>query len=161
MPIEWRGLDGGGAEMRLWPHRSLPPKGFAAFFAATCGLAALPLLAVLGTAALWGILPFFVLAIGGLWWALGRNTRDARLHEVMRLWPDRMYLAHTKASGLVQTWEASPYWVKVVVHEDGGPVPQYLTLTGGPREVELGAFLSPEERVEIASELRARLSALR
>lgn len=43
----------------------------------------------------------------------------------------------------------------------GGPVPDYLTLKGRDREVELGAFLTPEERKELAGELRAALADLR
>jgi hypothetical protein len=42
-----------------------------------------------------------------------------------------------------------------------GPVPQYLTLRGNGREVELGAFLSEEERVALRDEVHSRLNALR
>jgi len=54
-------------------------------------------------------------------------------------------------------WEANPYWVRVALHAKGGPVPNYLTLSGGGREVELGAFLSPPERVELKSLLEREL----
>ena len=40
-------------------------------------------------------------------------------------------------------------------------MPQYLTLKGGPREVELGAFLSEEERLALRRELTDRLASLR
>jgi uncharacterized membrane protein len=36
-------------------------------------------------------------------------------------------------------------------------VPQYLTLRGAGREVELGAFLTEAERVSLESELRRAL----
>ncbi|MCB1513056.1 MAG: DUF2244 domain-containing protein [Hyphomicrobiaceae bacterium] len=42
-----------------------------------------------------------------------------------------------------------------------GPVEDYLTLAAQGREVELGAFLTPEERRELDRELRHRLAALR
>ena len=45
-----------------------------------------------------------------------------------------------------------------------GPVEDYLVLSGGDeggRVVELGVFLSPEERRALRDELTARLAALR
>ena len=36
-----------------------------------------------------------------------------------------------------------------VLHASGGPVPNYITLRGGDREVELGAFLSEDERIAL------------
>jgi uncharacterized membrane protein len=38
-------------------------------------------------------------------------------------------------------------------------VPNYLTLSGGGREVELGAFLTPVERVELKDTLESALRA--
>jgi uncharacterized membrane protein len=40
-------------------------------------------------------------------------------------------------------------------------VPNYLTLKGEGREVELGAFLSEEERVALHAALRDRIPQLR
>ena len=57
----------------------------------------------------------------------------------------------------MRDWEANPYWVRLKLHEAGGPVPKYLTLSGAGREIELGAFLTPGERVELKSCLEAEL----
>ena len=57
-------------------------------------------------------------------------------------------------------WQANPYWVRVALRPNG-PVEDYLVLTDGRREVELGAFLSPEERVALKDDLERRLGALR
>jgi uncharacterized membrane protein len=43
------------------------------------------------------------------------------------------------------------------MHERGGPVPNYVTLTGDGREVEIGAFLSEEERISLFDELTKKL----
>ncbi len=59
-----------------------------------------------------------------------------------------------------QHWQANPYWVRVNLLPHGGPVENYLTLTGGPRDVELGAFLTAVEREQLQHELRGRLSQL-
>jgi len=38
-------------------------------------------------------------------------------------------------------------------------VPQYLTLSGGDRQVELGAFLTPQERLALKDMLERQLRA--
>ena len=48
----------------------------------------------------------------------------------------------------------TPTWVTPHLHVTGGPVPNYLTLRGGPREVEIGAFLSEPERLALRDELQ-------
>ena len=56
-----------------------------------------------------------------------------------------------------RTWRGNPYWVRLKL--DAGPVEDYLTLTDGGREIELGAFLSPEERRALYTELAAACAA--
>ncbi|MDG2097203.1 MAG: DUF2244 domain-containing protein, partial [Paracoccaceae bacterium] len=51
-------------------------------------------------------------------------------------------------------WEAIPYWSTVNLYKESGPVDKYLTLKGNGREIELGSFLSPEEREKIYSQLK-------
>ena len=149
------------ARLRLWPHRSLPPAGFVWFIGTTAALLALPLLMLLGTPALWGILPFELLAIGGIWLALQRNTRDAALTEELTLWPDRITLTRHNPRGPRQEWRANPYWVTVQLYPDRGPVPNYVTLKGDGREVEVGAFLGPDERLTLRDQLETVLRDLR
>lgn len=141
------------AELRLWPHESLPPKGYAAFLLATFTLATIPLFGLLGTALLWGLLPFLLLALGGLWYALDRNHRDCQLLEVLKVTPDEISLTRHNPRGPDQCWACKSYWARPHLHRDGGPVPFYVTLTGGGREVEIGAFLSEEERIALYQDL--------
>jgi len=54
----------------------------------------------------------------------------------------------------MQEWQANRYWVTVHLHPKGGPVENYITLRGGDREVELGAFLDAEERANLYNELK-------
>jgi uncharacterized membrane protein len=149
------------AVLRLWPHRSLPRVGFVGFFGATVALAAVPLLSVLGSAVLWGILPFSVVILGALWWALQLSYRSGEVVEELRLWPDRIRLVRRDPRRGERAWEANPHWVRAEIHPTGGPVPSYLTLTGAGRTVEIGAFLSEEERLELKPEIDAALGRLR
>ena len=148
------------AELHAWPYRSLPRKGFALFILGTVALISLPLFASLGTVILWGLLPFLAAAVGGVWWALSRSYRDGEVMEVLSFTRDRVTLVRHNPGRAEQRWEANPYWVAVRLYPAGGKVPQYLTLKGEGREVELGAFLTEEERVALADEIRAVLARL-
>ena len=149
-----------GTTLHLWQHQSLTPRGFVWFIGATCALLAVPLFAVLGSAALWGLLPFMVLAVGGVWLAIGRSWRDGELEERLTLRPDRAELVRNDRQG-EQRWSENPYWVTVRLHETGGPVPNYVTLKGQGREVEIGAFLSEDERLSLRDELAVAFARLR
>lgn len=148
-------------DLRLWPHNALKARGFVAVIAGSAVVLALPLLAVLGHPVLWGLLPFAALALGGLWLALRRNWRDRSMIEEMHLSRRALRLRRLNPRGPVQEWQADPHWVSLHLTPQGGPVEDYLTLTGGGREVELGAFLTPEERRALHDDLSRLLTRLR
>lgn len=165
MPYHWTPADPpneAAANLRIWPHQSLAPTGFVTFFGVTASLLALPILALVGTSALWGILPFCAVVFWGMWAALRVNGRRAsHTREELTLSPERLTLEHVPPSGPVLLWEANPHWVRLSLHESGGPVPDYLTLRASGREVELGAFLSGDERRALYRDLTDRLARLR
>lgn len=160
MPYEWLCPAQGEARLHLWPHRSLTPGGFVGFIGATAAVAAVPAVGALGSPVLWALLPFFAVTIGGVWWAIRRNQRDSEIIEDLTLGPEGLLLVRHGPRGRRQSWQANPHWVQVTVHATGGPVPNYLTLRGNGREVELGAFLAEDERVALGRELQDRLQSL-
>lgn len=161
MPYEWLPPEGGEDRLQLWPHRSLDQRGFVWFIGMTAALIALPLLAILGNPVLWVLLPFLTGAVWSVWFALRKNGCDRDILEDLHLSRDRIQLVRHGPKGRRQDWEANPYWLRVTLHPTGGPVPHYLTLKGEGREVELGAFLSEEERLSLEGELQTRVNALR
>lgn len=151
----------GDVRLRLWPHNTLPARGFAWVIAITGAALLLPLLALLGTPFLWGLLPFAGLVLWALWYALRRNWRDRQILEEMRLGRTQVSLRHVSPDGTVLEWQADPHWVALRLTPRGGPVENYLTLTGGGKAVELGAFLTPEERAALHDDLSQHLIRLR
>jgi uncharacterized membrane protein len=148
------------AHLRAWPHRSLPPEGFVWFIGVTAVLLAVPLLTVFGSPVVWALLPFLLAALAAIWFAIQRNNRDRAIVEDLRIHTGRVTLERRGPRGKVATWEANPHWVQITLHPTGGPVPDYLTLKAGGREVELGAFLTEDERVSLCDEMQARLRDL-
>jgi uncharacterized membrane protein len=161
MPYEWLPPEDGEDRLQLWPHRSLDQRGFVWFIGLTAALIAVPLFGILGSPVLWALLPFLLAAIWAVWFALRKNGRDRDIVEDLRLSPDRITLVRHGPKGKRKDWEANPYWLRLTLHETGGPVPNYLTLKADGREVELGAFLSEDERIALAEDLRRRIASAR
>ncbi|MEE3316543.1 MAG: DUF2244 domain-containing protein [Pseudomonadota bacterium] len=163
MPYEWLPPEtpDGPKVLHLWPYRSLPRRGFVVFIGITCGLLFLPLIAVLGSPILWGLLPFLVGVVALTWLMIERSYKDGSILEELRLTHDEVTLTRHNPRAPRQNWSANPYWVSVEMHPRGGPVEQYLTLRGSGREVEIGAFLTPDERLTLRDELQQELFAVK
>ena len=134
-------------------------KDFVIFIGATIALLGLPLLAVLGSPVLWGLLPFFAIALWGIWFALNVSYQRGEVLEELTVHDETATLLRQNPDKTRQTWEANRYWVTVHLHPKGGPVPNYITLRGGPREVEIGRFLDEAERLALYDDLKRALSA--
>ena len=158
MPYEWiTPPNAPTQQMRLWPYQSLPARGFAAFILATFTMILIPIFALLGTVLLWGLLPFVLMAVAGMYFALQKNHRARQIEEILTLDGDTAHLIHTTPKGDVKQWDCNRYWAQVLKYEKDGPVPQYVTLRGHGREVEIGAFLSEDERIALYDDLMRHL----
>lgn len=145
------------ARLHAWPFRSLPKRGFAFIIGMAYVLLLVPVSAFVGTLAVWWLLVPGLTAIAALYWFIGKNYRDGEILEELDIWPDRIRLTRHGPNGRHAEWEANPYWVTVQMHAKGGPVPEYVTLKGNGREVEIGAFLSEAERPRLHEEIARAL----
>lgn len=143
--------------VELWPHQSMTRPGLLWFMGISAAFLALPLIGLAGTVVFWGLLPFEVLAFIGLYFVIRRNGRDMQICEVLSIWRDEVRVERRDPTGRVRRWLAAPMDVRVRLYQDA-KVEDYLTLSGAGREIELGSFLSPEERVNLAEELEAALT---
>lgn len=146
-------------EVTLRPHRSLSNRGFAIVIALTAGALALPMLAFLGTVALYGLLPYAGGALWLLWIAIRRSDEDGTLTEHLRLWPDLIAVHRANPRGPDQFWHANPYWVKPALTTTRD-VKDYLTIKGAGREIELGRFLTAGDRKTLFHTLNRHLGRL-
>jgi uncharacterized membrane protein len=161
MPYAWLDEEADGSRrLLIWRHRSLTPRGFVWVIGLTASLMTLPLLAVLGSAVMWGLLPFALAALCGLWWAVQRGWKGGGSFEEVVISPALMSVTRHDPGRPVRQWQGNPYWVRLRLRRDG-PVEDYLTLSDGRREIELGAFLSPEERRGLREDLAAVLADLK
>lgn len=157
MPYRWTETSDSEQELRLWPHNSLPPRGAMVVILSVFLFGLIPLLAMLGSVVLWGLLPFLLLTVLGLWLAIQTNYRARSVFEVLTLTGTQAHLVHHHPRNGRQEWSCNRYWTRPEMHKKGGPVPNYVTLSGDGREVEIGAFLSEDERIALYNELMQKL----
>ena len=160
MPYQWSSeppIQQPEWQLSLWPYRSLLRKDFVKFVGATMAMIALPLIALLGSPILWGLLPFFGLALWGIWTALNVSYKRGEIVEELTVTQDTVHLMRQNPNRSQQTWEANRYWVTVHLHPKEGPVENYITLRGGDREVEIGSFLDSAERLALYGDLKREL----
>jgi uncharacterized membrane protein len=153
MPYVWSKQEESNQCLELWPYSSLPTRGFAIFILITFLMLNFPLYTLLGTKYFWVIFTFLFITLFAVWYALRKNYNDRNILEKLTITEKFCQLTRQNPDGSHQSWECNSYWTKVSLHESGGPVPNYITLSGSGRVVEIGSFLSEPERKNLYGEL--------
>lgn len=120
----------------------------------------IPMIPLLIAASSWAMASFGIIPVALLFFMFIKNYRDGRLYEVLRLWPNLILVERMELNGDQKTWHCNPYWLRMKLLPEGGPVDNYLTLRGSDRNIELGAFLSPEERVTLHGDIDSAIRGL-
>ena len=143
----------------LTPHRSLGPKGFLALMIAigTVSFASGMLFLALGA---WPVLGFFGLDALLVYIAFRLNYRSGRAYETLELTPARFVLTRVHPSGRQEQFDCNPYWARVSLREwpDGRTA---LSVVSRGSELAFGAFLTDDERRDLASALKEALLTAR
>lgn len=156
MPYQWTHQESQDqAKVELWAHNALSETDLATVVLMCFAVAILPLFIFLGTNIYWGLLPFIVGSVAALWYSLRRNQSDRNIRETLNINPTAVELTHQPARGSALHWSCNKHWVKVQLYPQNGRIEEYLTLRGGGREVELGRFLTAQERKRLYHELRS------
>lgn len=143
----------------LHPHRSLGRGGFRLLMGAVI-LINLMVAGICLAAGAWPVVPFCGLDVLVLWLAFRVNYRDARLYERVRLTERDLTVQRVAWKTPERHWTFQPYWLRVRV-DDRPSRRHQVTLSSHGQSVEVGAFLSPEERAEFARALNDALRAWR
>ena len=114
----------------------------------------LSILALLDNGVMWIIAAALGTALIAIWVALKASWRRGTVREELAIWIDKVPLRRIDPDGSCQVWQANPYWVDVEMQQTGGPVPNYPTLCGRGRTVEIGSLLSEQSRPELAQYLQ-------
>lgn len=108
----------------------------------------------------WPILPFMLLDLALLGWALRESRRSGKQSEHLRLDADGLELVRVPVHGPPRRTQIEPHWARVEL-EELGEDENRLWLTSRGQRHPLGAFLSPPERADIAAVIEDGLARFR
>ena len=145
-------------KIRLAPNRSLDSHGTKVVFVViACGFL-LPIIPFIGspigtTLTIFSGLTFYLFLT-----LLQRNFQQGSTFEEILISKDKIIVVHQEKNKEQMTWECNPYWTKVHLDINNPKLKNYLTLAGKGRRIELGAFLSPDERLELRDKIQNALA---
>jgi uncharacterized membrane protein len=108
----------------------------------------------------WPVVGFLGLDVALIYLAFRTNYRWARMYETVRLTKDSLLVERVSASGKVQRWRFQPYWLRVNIDNPASHESQ-LVLSSHGKRLRIGAFLSPDERMQLADALKDALAKVR
>lgn len=141
--------------IRLQPHCSLSPSGFRVLMV----VVALAFSGI-GTAfyaiGAWPVVGFCGLEVLLIWWCFKLNFRHLERYETVLLTDDALEIRRVDSKGRVERIVLQPYWLTVRLEEEPSGANRLLVRSHG-RDVAIGGFLSPEERIDLKRALDAAL----
>ena len=139
----------------LSPHRSLSRPGFLVLMAFISGVSCIAGVAFAMMGA-WPVLGFFGLDVALIWYAFHRNYRSGRQLEIIDIADGRLTITHVDVSGNRRRTELAAAWVDVRLGRAGNGRTR-IALASHGREYPFGAFLTEEEKIELAPALRSAI----
>jgi uncharacterized membrane protein len=143
----------------LHPHRSLGRRGFLVLMACL-GSVALALGSAFLLIGAWPVFGLLGLDVALVWLAFRINYGQARLYERVRLTERALTVQRVDHRGRGRIWQFQPHWLRVSM-DDPPEHDSQIRLSSHGRQVIVGSFLSPEERLDFARALDAALDRLR
>ena len=154
-------------QVELWPNRSLSKTGLRGFLAilAGCFLVFFAITAAAPGNRLGGpgmgqvllvIVPFVVVVFTCVAMAFRANNREGRYVERLRFDGDTLVIEADHPKRAARRWEFQAYWTRVMTRTTR-EVENQLVLCHKDCAVAIGGFLTPEERTELADEIKQAL----
>lgn len=134
----------------LTPHRSINRSGILKIVAFYTIASAIPGVYFFMMGA-WPVIGFLGLDVLGLWWALSVSLKSGDAFEEVTLWRDSLEVRHVY----------NPFWVRLHINKDFEDRVTRLGLQIRGEELEIGAFLNPDDKASFAVVFSQALSKAR
>lgn len=160
IPPEW--------QVEIWPNRSLTKRGAQRFLLFLAGC-----FAFFGTMTVFAptyegsrsvqlqvfavICAAMAIVLFGMWLAFRRSNQDGTYRERLRIAAGTLTIEAEHPRRALRRWDFPTYWTDVKTRNTR-EVEHQIILTHAGKAVAVGAFLTPEERLSLASEIRSALA---
>lgn len=143
----------------LLPHRSLPREGFHALIAALIA-ANLVLGVPMFLFGAWPVIGFMGLDVALVVFLFRLNYKSGRLSETLKLTDTDLIVTRIDPEGVVEESRLEAAWLRVEMDDPPEHESRLVLVSRGNRLV-VGRFLTPEERLEVAIDLREALARMK
>jgi uncharacterized membrane protein len=146
-------------EAVLYPNQSLDRGGFILLMAAVSSVS-MAAGAAFTLAGAWPVAGFLGLDALMIYLALRACRRQGQRREFIRLDASGLHVRRVEPNGSARDFRFEPYWVRVDM-DDPPCRHSFLTLAAHGLKLRVGAFLTPQERLDLAKALRVALQSYR
>ncbi len=143
----------------LQPHRSLSQRDFRRMMLAVTAFS-LTVSTVAFLHGAWPIFGFMGLDIALVYFLFRISYTRARVSEVLELDEQMLIVERTDPKGRRRSWRLQPAWLKVELSEPILPQTPVVLRSHG-KSLGVGVFLHPDQRREVARDLRGALDRWR
>lgn len=143
----------------LYPHRSLDKNGFLILMCAIIGLSSL-IAGYFWSKGAWPVIGFFGIEVLIVWLAFRASYLSAHDYETVVLTQTELVIQEYSNRQGPKHWSFNPAWVQILIDD---PVQHNspLTIMSHGKGVQIGTFLTPQERLDFANALRDAVGKLR
>jgi uncharacterized membrane protein len=143
----------------LKPHRSLSQRAFRRMMLAVI-VFSVTVSTIAFLAGAWPVPGFLGLDVALVYVVFRISYRRARVSELLELDEHMLTVERTDPKGQRRAWRLQPAWLKVELHEPILPQTPVVLRTHG-KSLPVGVFLHPDQRREVARDLRGALDRWR
>tara|TARA_B100001123_G_scaffold382884_1_gene454354 strand:- start:2076 stop:2591 length:516 start_codon:yes stop_codon:yes gene_type:complete len=107
---------------------------------------------IFSLAGAWPISGFFCIEFVVLYLAFRACSKKLQSKEIISLRPNTLTVERISANGNRSSWHFQPYWLRITLRNQG-----QLVFSSGGQSVQVGAFLSKNDKISLAAALQKAL----
>ena len=89
---------------------------------------------------------------------LGKNFQSGQKYEEIKISSEKIQIIHKEVNKEKLIWEGNPIWSQIIMEKRSKKMENYLTIREKGRYIELGTFLSPNERKNLNNKIQNALA---